>query len=61
MDLNNAACHLGPIDPSVGLGLQVAAISDANPDYAGSCGWTLSPDVGYRVIDVEYSLYASDF
>lgn len=38
MDLNQAACRFGTIDPSKGLGLQVAAISDANPTYGGSCG-----------------------
>ncbi len=33
MDLAQAACAFGPIDPSAdgGRGLQVAAMSDANP------------------------------
>ena len=42
-NLTNLACDYGKIDPSDGLGLQIAAISDTDPTYAGSCGCWLSP------------------
>jgi hypothetical protein len=37
-NLTNLACDFGTIDPSDGLGLQIAALSDTDPTYAGSCG-----------------------
>lgn len=40
MSVDEGACHYGKINPkdNGGRGLQVAALSDTNPDYAGSCG-----------------------
>ena len=37
-NLTNLACDFGGIDPLQGLGLQIAALSDTDPHYAGSCG-----------------------
>ena len=39
-NLTNLACDFGAIDPLQGLGLQIAALSDTDPHYAGSCGCT---------------------
>ena len=41
-NLTNLACDYGAIDPSDGLGLQIAALSDTDPTYAGSCGCVVS-------------------
>ena len=38
-NLTNLACDFGAIDPLQGLGLQIAALSDTDPHYAGSCGY----------------------
>ncbi len=34
----NGACHYGYLDPGKQTGWDVAAISDAAPEFKGSCG-----------------------
>ncbi len=42
-NLTDLACDFGAIEPLQGLGLQIAALSDTDPHYAGSCGHAHSP------------------
>jgi hypothetical protein len=36
--INEGSCAFGQLDSGTGTGLDIAALSDADPDYAGSCG-----------------------
>lgn len=36
--IDHGSCEFGPVDPNVGLGLNVAAIADTHPDFPGYCG-----------------------
>lgn len=36
--IHHGSCGYGPVDPNEGLGLNIAAMPDAHPDYEGVCG-----------------------
>jgi hypothetical protein len=36
--INDGSCMFGYLDPSKGTGADIAALTDGDPDYQGSCG-----------------------
>lgn len=36
--IDQGSCMYGYIDPNIGVGVDIAALSDRNPEYPNSCG-----------------------